>query len=569
MANRLENAKSPYLLEHAAQPIDWYPWSAEAFERAREEDKPVLLSIGYSACHWCHTMAAESFSDPETAKLINQRFIPVKVDREERPDIDSVYMEVCQTLTNSGGWPLHLLLTPSKKPFFAGTYYPKEDREGMIGFRTLLKNAADAWSERRQELVDTAGKITDILNREKDGMYKEGIAADAAARAKEALSQNFDKENGGFYGAPKFPMPQIPFFLMEYGRKCGSVDSRRMAEKTLQKMYDGGLFDHVGGGFFRYAVDDAWHRPHFEKMLTDNAFLALALLEAGEQYVPYAEKTLAFLKRDMQSTNGAFYSAVSATTAEGEGAYYLWDAREVRNILGKEAKAFCKTFHIMEGSLPYIEREDASAYKEELSALLQTRQKRPMPSVDKKILTAPNALTATAFARAGQVQNNAEYIETAKTILHFINTTMRDKDGRLLCRYFEGDADIRAFSEDYAYLMWAQLALYEATGEKSYLQSARESWADVINLFWDERGGAYFCARDAEEMIARLMEGHDGALPSANAVFALCLVKLFKATGDVNYQKDMQKIFDAFGGQINQTPDAFCFMLYAKMKSEE
>lgn len=568
MANRLENAKSPYLLAHATQPINWYPWGTEAFERAQKEDKPVLLSIGYSACHWCHVMATESFSDPETAKLVNSRFIPVKVDKEERPDIDAIYMQVCQAMTGSGGWPLNLLLTPSKKPFFAGTYYPKKDRDGRIGFRTLLENAADAWSERRQELVDTAGKITDVLNREKDGIYEAKISADAADRAFAALTEAFDTEYGGFYGAPKFPMPQIPLFLLEYGRKYASTQSRCMAEKTLQKICEGGLFDHVGGGFFRYATDEKWQKPHFEKMLSENGFMVIALLEAGGNLTRYAEKTLSFLENEMQSANGGFFSAVSATTEEGEGAYYLWDAREIRNLIGKDAHAFCRTFHITEKSLPYMEREDAVDYEATLATLYKARSIRPAPRIDEKILTAQNALVAVAFARGGQVLQNPAYIETAKNILHFINTTMRDKEGRLLCRYYQGDADIRAFSEDYAYLMWAQIALYEATGDGGYLQSARESWADVVHLFRDTRGGIYFCARDAEEMITRLMEGHDGALPSANAIFAFLLYKLYTITGDTNYRSDMQKIFDAFGGQINETPDAFCFMLYARLVSE-
>ncbi|MBQ7033187.1 MAG: thioredoxin domain-containing protein [Clostridia bacterium] len=568
MANRLTGSKSPYLLQHAANPVDWYPWGAEAFEKAETEDKPVLLSIGYSACHWCHAMAEESFSDPETAELINRHFIPVKVDREERPDVDAVYMNVCRAMTGDGGWPLHLLLTPGRKPFFAGTYYPKEDTGGHMGFKTLLKSAADAWSGRRQAVVDTAGKITDVLNREEEGMYTETISADAAETAAADLGRAFDREYGGFGSAPKFPMPQIPMFLLAYGRKYANAESRLMAEKTLQKIHDGGLCDHVGGGYFRYATDRGWTVPHYEKMLYDNALLAIAFLEAGGSFTAYAEDTLSFMESVLKSDAGGFYSAVSAESAGGEGAYYLWDASEVREILGKDAKDFCRTFHITERSLPRVERESTAEYQTQLAALLRKRQSRPLPDIDRKILTGWNALCAVAFARAGGTMQNDAYTRTAEEILHFIDRTLRTEDGRLLARYYGGEAGIFAFAEDYAYLLWAQLTLWETTGREEYLTHAKETWGDIVRLFWDERGGAVFSARDAEKMIVRLMEGDDGATPPANGVLALCLYKLFSATGDVQYKTDMEKIFYAFGGQVNAHPSAFCFMLYAKLAAE-
>ncbi len=568
MANRLSGSKSPYLLQHAENPVDWYPWGAEAFEKAEAEDKPILLSIGYSACHWCHAMARESFSDPETAALINRHFIPVKVDREERPDVDAVYMNVCHAMTGEGGWPLHLLLTPGKKPFFAGTYYPKKDKNGHIGFQTLLKSAADAWQEHRQAVVDTAGKIADVLGREEEGMYTETIAADAAEEAAEELSQSFDKEWGGFGDAPKFPMPQIPLFLLTYGRKYAHAESRMMAEKTLQKIHDGGLCDHVGGGYFRYATDSAWKIPHYEKMLYDNALLAIAFLEAGGSFLPYAEDILIFLKREMGSETGGFYSAVSAESAEGEGAYYFWDTAEVRALLGKDAKDFCRTFHITEHSLPYVERESAADYRRQLDALLKRRQSRPAPDIDRKILTGWNALAAVAFARAGQALQKEEYTRVAEDILHFIDSALRQSDGRLLSRYFDGEAGIYAFSEDYAYLLWAQLTLWETTGRADFLTHAQETWGDIVRLFWTREGGAVFSAHDAEKMIVRLMEGDDGATPGTNAVLAMCLYKLFEATGDTQYLADREKIFFAFGGQVNTHPTAFCFMLYAKLLSE-
>ncbi len=568
MANRLSDSKSPYLLQHATGPVDWYPWGAEAFEKAEAEDKPVLLSIGYSACHWCHAMAEESFSDPATAELINRYFVPVKVDREERPDVDAVYMNVCRAMTGDGGWPLHLLLTPGRKPFFAGTYYPKEDRDGHMGFKTLLRSAAEAWSGRRQAVVDTAGKIADVLNREEEGMYTETISGEAAETAAEELAAAFDTEYGGFGGAPKFPMPQIPMFLLTYGRKYANAESRMMAEKTLQKIHDGCLCDHVGGGYFRYATGRDWKHPHYEKMLYDNALLAIAFTEAGGRFTAYAAETLDFMESVLKSDSGGFYSAVSAESTDGEGAYYLWDAAEVRSVLGKEGREFCRTFHITEQSLPYVEREGTAEYKPQLLALLRKRQSRPLPDIDRKILTGWNALAAVAFARVGQALGEEHYTNTAEEILHFIDGVLRSPDGRLLARSFGGEAGIYAFAEDYAYLLWAQLTLWETTQKAEYLTHAKETWGDVVRLFWDARGGAVFSARDAEKMIVRLMEGDDGATPPSNAILALCLYKLFVATGDVQYKTDMEKIFFAFGGQVNAQPSAFCSMLYAKLSTE-
>ncbi len=568
MQNRLSESKSPYLLQHAENPVDWYPWGPEAFARAEAEDKPILLSIGYSACHWCHVMANESFMDEETAEIINRHFVPIKVDREERPDIDKLYMHVCQILTGDGGWPLHVFLTPSKKPFFAGTYYPPEDANGRIGFKSLLKNAARAWEEERQSVVDTAGKITDVLNREEEGMYKETIKSDAMDAAAAALSGAFDTLYGGFGPAPKFPMPSTPMFLLSYGRKYANAESRMMAEKTLQKMHDGGLCDHVGGGFFRYATDRAWTVPHYEKMLYDNALLAIAFLEAGGHFVSYAKRTLDFMDSTLGDAAGGFYSSVSAENEDGEGAFYLWDAEEVREVLGRAAGDFCRAFHITEGSLPRVERIAASDYEKELAALLERRQKRPAPPIDRKILTGWNALAAVAFAKYGAASGDASYTDRARRTVDFINRILRDAQGRLLSRYYDGEAGIYAFSEDYAYLLWALLSLYEATNDAEYLTHAKETWGDISRLFLEERGGVLHGAKDAERMIAPLLEADDGATPGANAVLAMCLWKLYQQTGDVQYKTDMEKIFFAFGGQVNMHPSAFCFLLYAKLLTE-
>ncbi len=567
MQNRLSESKSPYLLDHARNPIDWFPWGTEAFLRAMAEDRPILLSVGFSACHWCHVMARESFEDEETADIINRHFIPVKVDREERPDVDKLYMHACEMLTGGGGWPLHVFLTPAGKPFFAGTYFPPEDADGHMGFKTLLRNAARAWEENKAALVDSASKITDILCREEEGMYKETISRDAADEAAAALAGAFDTVHGGFGTAPKFPSPHTVLFLLAYGRKYANAESRMMAEKTLQKIRDGGLCDHVGGGYFRYSTDRAWHVPHYEKMLSDNALLAIAFLEAGGHFVAYAEEILAFLEETLSDAGGGYYAAVSAESEAGEGAFYLWDAEEVREVLGKEGKAFCRAFHITERSLP--RREDPSGdYRSQLSALYAARLARPHPFIDRKILTGPNALAAVAFARAGEATGESAYTERAKKILAMIDRTLRKEDGRLLARFFDGEAGILAFLEDYAYLLWARLSLYEATGEEAYLTGAKETWGDIARLFLSERGGAFQNGRDAEQMIAPLLEADDGATPGANAVLALCLRKLYAITGDVGYRTDMEKIFFAFGGQVNTYPSAFCFLLYAKLLTE-
>ena len=420
MANRLKDSKSPYLLLHKDNPVNWYMWGAEAFEKAVEEDKPIFLSIGYSACHWCHQMAREAFSDRETADLINLNFVPIKVDREERPDIDEVYMRFCHGMTGSGGWPLNLFLTPHKKPFFAGTYYPIDDTPHGMGFKTLLRRAADSWTANRQTVVDTAGKITDAFLREEEGMYREPISADTPKKARDAFAASFDELHGGFGLAPKFPMPQIPLFLLRYGKKYGDGRAVKLAETTLEKIRDGGLFDHVGGGFFRYSTDRAWKIPHYEKMLYDNALLTLAFLEAGGKFVPYAEETLRFLNRTLKSEEGAFYSAISAENEKGEGAFYLWDKEEVAEILGKDADAFIKTYHISARSLPYTSAPPSADFSSSLEKLYKKRQSRPLPPIDKKILLGQNALLATAFLKAALVTGKAEYKACAEEILSFI-----------------------------------------------------------------------------------------------------------------------------------------------------
>lgn len=568
MANRLEKSKSPYLLLHKDNPVNWYMWGAEAFEKAESEDKPIFLSIGYSACHWCHVMAREAFSDPATAEIINTHFVPIKVDREERPDIDEVYMHFCQGMTGTGGWPLNLFLTPHGKPFFAGTYYPIDDTPKSMGFKTLLRKAAEAWGAGRQTVVDTAGKIVDTFNREEEGMYSETVSAASLKKARDAFSASFDEKYGGFGLAPKFPMPQIPLFLLAYGKKFGDGHAVRLAETTLGKMHDGGLCDHVGGGFFRYAADRAWKTPHYEKMLYDNALLSLAFLEAGGQFVSYAEETLRFLNNTLKSEEGAFYSAVSAENEEGEGAFYLWDKEEIAEILGKDADAFIKTYHISARSLPYTDAPPSEDFSASLLKLYERRQNRPLPDIDKKILTGQNALLAIAFIKAARITGKEEYRKSAEEILSFIDKNLKRADGRLLARYFEGDAGIPAFADDYAYLLLAQLSLFALTEKEETLAAALFTAEEIIRLFWKEDGGAYFTGRDGEPLVLRPMRGDDGAMPPENAVLAFGFWSLFKKTGKEEYKTYTEKIFFAFGGQVNRYPEAFSSMLHAFLMTE-
>ncbi len=562
--NRLYKSKSPYLLSHAQNPVNWYPWSAEAFEKARLEDKPIFLSIGYSACHWCHEMAKESFSDQKTAEVINKYFVPVKVDREQRPDIDTVYMNVCRAITGSGGWPLNLFLTPSKKPFFAGTYYPDRDKGGLPSFKSIAESAARAWSENRQEIVETAGKISELIN-DADSLHSEDILPDSAETAFESLQNVFDSEYGGFGSYQKFPMAPTLLFLLLYSKKYASREALDMAQKTLSKIALGGLCDHVGGGFFRYSTTRNWSVPHYEKMLFENALLAYTFFEAGEGFEKTACRTLDFMLNDLHSGSGGFYTSISAVTKNGEGAFYLWNKREIKEALGKAALDFCKTFNIGERkSLPQILEDTDKNFSAEFVLLQNKRAEREKPAIDKKFLTSANCAAICAFAKGYSKTQNKKYLTAAKSALRFTDETLR-AEGRLMSSFYDGELSVTAFADDYCFYLWALLELYDATEDSLYLKRAQEAWLEIMNYFWDEKGGVYFYAADAEGLILRPMEAEDGALPSSNSVLAFCLEKLYKITGDTNYLLDAKKIYHTFGSLVNEEPSAFCFMLYANM----
>ncbi len=563
--NRLYKSKSPYLLSHAQNPVNWYPWSAEAFEKARLEDKPIFLSIGYSACHWCHEMAKESFSDKKTADVINKFFVPIKVDREQRPDIDTVYMNVCRAITGSGGWPLNLFLTPSKKPFFAGTYYPEVERGGLPSFKSIAESAARAWSENRQEIVETAGKIAELIN-DSDFLYSEDIFPDSAETAFESLQNVFDEEYGGFGSFQKFPMAPTLLFLLLYSKKYASREALDMAEKTLSKIATGGLCDHIGGGFFRYSTTRNWSVPHYEKMLFENALLAYTFFEAGEAFEKTACRTLEFMLDSLRSQVGGFYTSLSAVTKNGEGAFYLWNKREIKEVLGKAAPDFCKTFNIGDKkSLPQILNDTDKNFSAEFLLLKNRRAEREKPSIDKKFLTSANCAAICAFARGYRATQNKKYLISAKSTLNFLDENLRSSEGRLMSSFCDGELSVTAFADDYCFYLWALLELYDATEDSLYLKRAQEAWLEIMNYFWDERGGVYFYAADAEGLILRPMEAEDGALPSSNSVLALCLEKLYSITGDTNYLFDAKKIYHTFGSLINEEPAGFCFMLYANM----
>ncbi len=550
-ANRLIYEKSPYLLQHIYNPVDWHPWSEEAFKKAAQEDKPVFLSIGYSTCHWCHVMAHESFEDEEVADIINNYFVPIKVDREERPDVDSVYMTVCQALTGSGGWPMTIMMTPDQKPFFAGTYYPKESRYGRPGLIDLLTTAAKKWKSHRESLVSTSDKIIEALQDQFNVKNEPGdLSKETIKNAFSFFSNLFDPTYGGFREAPKFPTPHHLMFLLRYYQLEKEEKALTMVEKTLEQMYKGGIFDHIGFGFSRYSTDNKWLAPHFEKMLYDNALLISTYLEAyqvtgKELYKTVAVKSMAYILRELTSEEGGFYCAQDADSEGEEGKYYVFTPDEIVMLLGQEdGEYFNKYFNItdkgnFEGkSIPNLiqnkEFDTPNEKIEELSKkVFEYRMTRTYLHKDDKILTSWNALMIVAFAKAYKVLQDEKYLEVAKKAIGFIEDKLVNKDGRVLARYREGEASYLGYLDDYAFLVWALIELYEGTFEISFLDKALGLNQDMIRYFWDdENSGFYLYGADGEDLIARPKEIYDGAIPSGNSVAAYNLIRLARLTGD-------------------------------------
>jgi len=596
--NRLINEKSPYLLQHAHNPVDWYAWGPEAFEKAKKENKPIFLSIGYSTCHWCHVMAHESFEDPEVARLMNEVFVCIKVDREERPDIDNIYMRVCQMMTGSGGWPLTIFMTPDKKPFFAGTYIPKESRFGRLGMLELIPRIKEAWQTKHDEILKSADQITAGLNQLSVNSMGTELDESTLRTAYAQLASRFDEQYGGFGSSPKFPSPQNLLFLLRYWQSTDDEKALRMVVKTLQSMRNGGMYDHIGFGFHRYSTDSRWLVPHFEKMLYDQAMLAMAYIEAYQatakmEYGETAKEIFSYVLRDMTDPSGGFYSAEDADSEGVEGKFYVWTEEEVRQILkGEEADLIINVFNI----------EKAGNFKEEVTAestganilhlekpltdiafnmktsvedlemrietarrkLFTVRSERIRPHKDDKILTDWNGLMIAALAKGAQVCNEPKYADAARRATDFVLTTMRRSDGRLLHRYRDGQAAVLANVDDYAFLIWGLLELYETTFDTGYLKTALDLNKELIKYFWDDQnGGFYFTADDAEELIVRQKEIYDGAIPSGNSVAMLNLLRLARITANTDYEEKATKIVKAFSQDVGASPSGYTQMMVA------
>ena len=611
--NRLAQEKSPYLIQHQHNPVDWYPWGEEAFAKAKAENKPIFLSVGYSTCHWCHVMAHESFENAEIAKLMNALFVCVKVDREERPDVDRVYMTYVQATTGGGGWPMSVFLTPELKPFFGGTYFPPADRGGRPGFPTVLQRLADAWKNERERVVEAAANATQALGEYAAvGVAKsEAAGGESLTTALNQLARTFDDENGGFGSAPKFPRPvALNLLLRIFAREGADAKDGKIALgitlETLRRMAAGGMNDQLGGGFHRYSVDRFWHVPHFEKMLYDQAQLAVTYLDAFQitrdaELEKVAREILDYVRREMTDQDGGFYSAEDADSliAHGkpehsEGAFYVWKKAEIEAALGQDAaKIFNRVYGVdpdgnaPEGSDPMNEFKGANILIRRLTLaeaaksfrrpeaeiatslaaskkiLFELRAKRPRPHLDDKIITAWNGLMISAFARGAQVLDDPAYLAAAQRAVQFIRAKLT-KAGKLLRNYRQGASAVEGFAEDYAYLIQGLLDLYEADFDTAHLQWALELQVRMNQLFADaEHGGFFSVVKDAPHILLRMKEDHDGAEPSPNSVAALNLLRLAQFTGQDDLRERALKTLAAFADQLTKAPTALPQMLVA------
>jgi hypothetical protein len=611
--NRLINEKSPYLLQHAHNPVDWYPWGEEAFEKARREKKPIFLSIGYSTCHWCHVMERESFENEKVAAFMNSRFVNIKVDREERPDVDRIYMTFVQATTGGGGWPLNVFLTPALKPFVGGTYFPPEDRYGQPSFIKVLERVSDAWQKNRPKLSESGDQImTAIAHSAAEPPPAGKVNAKLIESAYQQLTRSYDAEEGGFGAAPKFPRPVLLNFLFAvYHRSPEQSQAGEaalgMALSTLRRMAAGGIHDQLGGGFHRYSVDGLWRIPHFEKMLYDQAQLASAYLDAYQitgdlLYEGVARDTLDYVRRDLTSPEGGFYSAEDADsltipggTEKAEGAFYLWTKREIDDALGEYAKLFEFQYGVEpEGNAPpgsdpqgefqgknvlyqrqsfaetakhfgrsELDVDESMRYRR--ATLFDLRQKRVRPHLDDKIIAAWNGLMISAFARGAQVLGGPNYLETAKRAAEFIRRNLYDEKTHTLRRsYRGGPANVPGFVEDYAFYIQGLLDLYEASYDVKWLRLAEQLQATQDRLFWDQKNGGYFTSggEDASILI-RMKEDNDGAEPAPSSVAARNLLRLAQIRDSKVFRERAEKTIAAFGGPLNHFPSAMPQMLVA------
>ena len=592
--NRLIFEKSPYLLQHAYNPVDWYPWNTEAFKKAEEEDKPVFLSIGYSTCHWCHVMEKESYENAEIAQLLNDAFICIKVDREERPDLDIVYMKVCQQLTGTGGWPLHIIMTPDKKPFFAATYIPSETRFGQLGMKELIPKVKELWTTHGNELLESAANITESLQETQKISHEppaEELGPSTLDETYFQLSQSFDDGNGGFGNAPKFPSPHNLTFLLRYWKRTSDRKALEIVEKTLRTMRRGGIYDQLGFGFHRYSTDAKWLVPHFEKMLYDQAMLTMAYAEAyqatqDQEFKQTGREIITYVLRDMTDPAGGFYSAEDADSEGQEGRFYLWTEEEIRQQLSPDEADFAiKIFNVTkEGN--FDDAQTGRRNKENIlhlkkspaqialdthrspqdvqklldqvrNSLFEARQDRVRPSRDDKILADWNGLMIAALSKAAQAFNEPEYARAAKKAADFVLDNMRDSEKRLYHRYRGGEAKVNGFLDDYAFFAWGLVELYETVFDAEYLQLAVDVTEIQLRHFWDEQhGGFYLTPDDADVILMRDKEIYDSALPSGNSVACLNLIRLAHMTDETQYEQKAAQLLRSFSNPVSRAPSA-------------
>ena len=581
MSNHLKNATSPYLLQHAENPVDWYPWCKQAFEKAKSEDKPIFLSIGFSTCHWCHVMAHESFEDKKTAEILNQYFVSIKIDREERPDIDSVYMSVCQAFTGSGGWPMSIFMTWDKKPFFAGTYFPPKSHYGMPGFPDLLDVIVSQWNNNRRKLLQSAEQIITHLKSAESG-DKNIDDEELIKRAMQIFSESFDEINGGFSSAPKFPTPHNLLFLMLYAKHKQDSDALKMAEKTLLQMRKGGIFDHIGYGFSRYSTDKYFLAPHFEKMLYDNALLIIAYSAAyyltnNEIYLDTAEKTTEYILREMTSADGGFYSAQDADSEGVEGKYYTFTLDEIINVLGEEkGKRFAESFDITSNGnfegvniLNLLKSNDLeSDFSEEIHKLYDYRKKRTNLHLDNKILLSWNSLMIAALSMFYRVSRNEKYLNAVVNAQKFIEENMCD-GVQLFTSWRDGKHSEKSFLDDYAFYIASLIELYNSTLDKIYLEKAERFCDEAVRQFEDcQRDGFYLCEASYTEIFMNPKETYDGAIPSGNSVMAYNFVRMFQLTENEKYRKLTEKQFEFLSVQAQDYPAGNSVFLLSKLLYE-
>ena len=583
MSNRLQKEKSPYLRQHGENPVDWYPWGEEAFEKARREDKPVFLSIGYSTCHWCHVMAHESFEDAEIASILNDNYVSVKVDREERPDVDSVYMAACVAANGSGGWPLTAILTPAQEPFFVGTYFPKENRGGRMGLKYLLAAVAEKWKNEREELLHTASEMTAYLRRE-DALTQVGGAEGLPKKAAEQLLGSYDREYGGFGWQTKFPTPHNLIFLMKYAALTGDKKPREAVEHTLRQMYRGGIYDHFGGGFCRYSTDREWLKPHFEKTLYDNALLALAYTEAWQDghmalWRQVAEDTLDYCLRELKGDEGGFFCGQDADSNGAEGAYYLFTPDEVKQVLGEDAgRGFCECYDITaEGnfqgkSIPNLLLNNRwsflpEGYGEYRERLRLRREGRLPLLTDKKILSGWNGLMLMALSRAARVFSDRRYLLEAQELAAFIRDKLTE-NGRLRARLCDGELRFEASLSDLAFYALGLTELYAADFDPAHILAAAALAGQLPARYANEKGGYFSTPLDGEKLILRPMDTEDGAMPSGNSAALLLFDRLFALTAEETWRALGDRQADYLAALSADYPASRCTAMCALLLRE-